>query len=308
MIWLPMGLAVLAAVGTLLLFWGGVFLVQAVANRLSVVRYNRSLAARITGFRDPSTVGERFSLPQLPPSVMYILRALRHPSPQTLILVGAAVVIGGLIRDIYLATYLLFVGATLAAYMVYRQYMNERRQVADHVKEMLEIFISFYRINQSTFDAFERTLRYVSKGPLKEAMEEAIRTFHTTRDPQRALDRLIQVDDVMLNHLVLLLSAAEGKGSEEMIRLLDSLAERARQRWQVRLKAQGIFASLRITLLVLAGALAAGMAAPAFIPLWRTAFTGGTFGRVLYMVLGLAGLGGGIYFDWRMRRDEEALL
>jgi len=107
---------------------------------------------------------------------------------------------------------------------------------------------------------------------------------------------------------VLVLDQAGEQGPAEIAHLLEDLRGRLRRRWTTRLAAQGVFAAIRSTLVVLVGAAAVVTAVGVTMPLWRQIHTASVGSRALFMVLTGVAFLAAAFFDRRMRLDEETLL
>lgn len=242
------------------------------------------------------------------PTTRAILAELVQPrSPLILLPVAATAVMAALSRDPILGGHLIFLGCGMAVYLAYRQVLGHRRRVADDVKDLIEAFVSMYRVMPSTFTALELAAEHVQPGLVRNATLEAVRRYRTTRDPHQALRSLYQVRDPYLRRFAMILDHAGEQGGAEVHRLIQDLSDRLRRRWLTRLAARGAFASVRSTMMVLAGAAVAVIGAVAIVPLWRSVYVDGGR-RLMYIVLSTVALAAVAYFDRRMGLDEEALL
>jgi hypothetical protein len=242
----------------------------------------------------------------LPPALQATLAVLRQPSP--LLIVPA---VGGLAlaaRDGLLAPYLLALGAAASLYLAYRQTLRARQGVSDEVRRLVDAFVGLYRVNPTTFTTLALAAEHVKSGPVQDAALAAVRHYEATREVHTALARLAAVHDPYLARFVLILDQAGEQGPREIAGLLADLQGRLRRRWTTRLAAQGVFAALRGTLVVLVGAAAAVTAVGVTVPLWQEMHTSSAGSRALFVLLTGLAFGAAAFFDRRMRLDEETLL
>lgn len=244
----------------------------------------------------------------LPPAVRAILASLRRPSPLLIAPLPAGVALAIAARDAVLSPYLGLLGLAVSVYMAYRRTLQGRRQIADQVKRLVDSFVGLYRVNPTTFTTLGLACDHLKPGPVREIVEEAVRHYQATRNAHAALQRLYTVPDPYLWRFALILDQAGERGTEEIAGLLGDLSARLRRQWTTRLAAQGVFASIRGTLAVMAGAAVAVMAAAATIPLWREVYTAATGRRAMFMLVTLMALVTAAYFDRRMRLDEDTFL
>jgi hypothetical protein len=198
------------------------------------------------------------------------------------------------------------VGASL--YLAYRQTLRARQGVSDEVRRLVDAFVGLYRVNPTTFTTLALAAEHVPPGVVREAAAAVVRHYEATRDTHEALKRLLAVSDPYLVRFVLVLDQAGEQGPAEIAGLLDDLRGRLRRRWTTRLAAQGVFAALRSTLVVLLGAAVATTAVGMTVPLWREMHAGSAGSRALFLSLTSVAFAAAAFFDRRMRLDEETLL
>lgn len=253
----------------------------------------------------PTAPAERVVLP----SAFYAtLAVLRRPSPSGLLPVAGSLLLAGLARDALLSAYLFGLGAGITLYLAYRQTLQHRQEVNDEVRRLVDAFVGLYRVNPTTFTTLALAAEHVQPSPVRAAALSAVRHYEATRDTHAALQKLLAVRDPYLVRFALVLDQAGEQGPAEIGRLLDDLRGRLRRRWTTRLAAQGVFAAIRGTLLVMVGAAAVVTAAGVTIPLWREIHTSSAGSRALFIALTSVAFAAAAFFDRRMRLDEETLL
>ncbi len=260
----------------------------------SLADYQSALAAR-------RTAGQ----PILARAWRAALSVLRRPSLATIVPPAVGAVMAVLSGDAILGTYLVLLGIALAFYLAYRQTLLYHQRVGDDVRRLIDAFAALYAVNPATFAALDLANNRLGPGVLREATESAVREYGATRDAHQALARLYAVGDPYLGRFALILTQAGEQGTDEIARLVADLGRRLRARWTTRLTAQGVFSAVRGTLTVVAGAVAAAAGAAAVAPLWRDAYVAR---RPMYIGLTLVAALAAVYFDRKMRLDEEALL
>ena len=266
-------------------------------------RTGRSTAA-LRAYR-PAAPADRIVLPV----AMYLtLAVLRRPTPLLVVPAGGGLVLASLARDAVLTPYLALVGLGATLYLAYRQTLRAQQGVSDAVRRLVDAFVGLYRVNPTTFTTLGLAAEHVPAGPVRAAALAAVRHYETTRDTHAALAKLAAVRDPYLGRFVLVLDQAGEQGPAEIGRLLADLRGRLRRRWTTRLAAQGVFAAIRSTLLVLVGAAAVVTAVGVTITLWREIHTGSAGGRALFIALTSVAFAAAAFFDRRMRLDEETLL
>ena len=244
----------------------------------------------------------------MPAAVAATLTVFRRPAPFILLPVVGSLLLAGLARDALLSTYLTLLGGVTTLYLAYRQTLAARQGVSDEVRRLVDAFVGLYRVNPTTFTTLALAAEHVQAGPVRAAALAAVRHYETTRDTHAALARLAGVRDPYLGRFVLVLDQAGEQGPAEIAGLLDDLRGRLRRRWTTRLAAQGVFAAIRGTLLVLIGAAAVVTAVGVTVPLWREVHTASAGGRMLFIALTSVAFAAAAFFDRRMRLDEETLL
>jgi hypothetical protein len=245
---------------------------------------------------------------ELPPAVQATLAVLRRPSPLILLPVMGGWLLGIVARDVVFSPYLVLLGLGATLYLAYRQTLRARQSVSDEVRRLVDAFVGLYRVNPTTFTTLGLAAEHVPAGWVRDAAAAAVRHYEATRDTHEALKRLLVVPDPYLVRFVLVLDQAGEQGPTEIAGLLDDLAGRLRRRWTTRLAAQGVFAALRSTLVVLLGAAVATMAVGVTVPLWREMHAGSAGSRALFLALTSVAFVAAAFFDRRMRLDEETLL
>jgi len=244
----------------------------------------------------------------LPPALRATLTVLRRPSPLILLPVVGSLLLAGLACDALLSAYLIGLGAGTTLYLAYRQTLQARQGVSDEVRRLVDAFVGLYRVNPTTFTTLALAAEHVKAGLVHDAALAAVRHYEATRDTHAALQKLLPVADPYLVRFVLVLDQAGEQGPAEIGRLLEDLQGRLRRRWTTRLAAQGVFAAIRGTLVVLVGAAAVVSAVGVTIPLWREIHTASAGSRALFIALTSVAFAAAAFFDRRMRLDEETLL
>ena len=297
---------VLAGLGAGLLFLGLLGMIWQVYGRVRLFGSGRPSAQRSLGdYRSAVAANRNTGRPILPKALRAALSVLRKPSLATILPPAAGSVMAALSGDGILGTYLVLLGLALALYLAYRQTLLYHQRVGDDVRRLIDAFAALYVVNPATFAALNLATRRLGPGVLSEAAEGAVREYGATRDAHQALARLYAVGDPYLSRFALILAQAGEQGTDEIARLVADLARRLRARWTTRLTAQGVFSAVRGTLTVVAGAVAAAACAAAVIPLWHEAYVAR---RPMYIGLTLVAALAAVYFDRKMRLDEEALL
>jgi hypothetical protein len=260
--------------------------------------------AALRAYRPP-TVAERVVLP---PALAATLTVLRRPAPLILLPVVGSLLLAGLARDALLAAYLTVLGVGTTLYLAYRQTLRAQQGVSDAVRRLVDAFVGLYRVNPTTFTTLALAAAHVQAGLVRDAALAAVRHYEATRDTHAALQKLLAVRDPYLVRFALVLDQAGEQGPAEIARLLADLRGRLRRRWTTRLAAQGVFAAIRGTLVVLVGAAAAVTAVGVTMPLWREIHTDSAGSRALFIGLTSSAFVAAAFFDRRMRLDEETLL
>jgi len=244
----------------------------------------------------------------LPPVLHATLASLRRPKPLLLVPAAGGVVLAALSRDPLFWPFLTLLGLGVTLYLAYRQTLAAQQGISDEVRRLVDAFVGLYRVNPTTFTTLGLAAEHVPAGPVCAAALAAVRHYETTRDTHAALAKLAAVRDPYLGRFVLVLDQAGEQGPTEIAGLLVDLQARLRRRWTTRLAAQGVFAAIRSTLVVLVGAAAAVTGVGVTVPLWRGIHTGSAGNRALFMVLTTVAFLAAAFFDRRMRLDEETLL
>ena len=304
MAWLVGLLAALAALGLGLAAVDGLHTALHTLRRRGLLPASRAArpAAALRLYRE---AGERVTLP---PALAATLAVLRRPAP---LLIGPAAggwVLAGLAHDRLLSPYLVLLGAGISLYLAYRQTLQARQGLGDAVRRLVDAFVGLYRVNPTTFTTLALAAEHLSPGPLREVTLAAVRHYETTRDTHAALQKLQAVRDPYLGRFVLVLDQAGEQGPAEIGRLLADLAGRLRRRWTTRLAAQGVFAAIRGTLVILVAASAVVTGVGVTIPLWQELHMASTGSRALFMALTSLAFAAAAFFYRRMRLDEETLL
>ena len=261
--------------------------------------------AALGAYRPGRGAAERLDLPQ---AVQATLAVLRRPSPFIVLPAVGGWLLGILARDILFSPYLALLGLGASLYLAYRQTLRARQSVSDEVRRLVDAFVGLYRVNPTTFTTLGLAAEHVPAGWVRDAALAAVRHYEATRDTHEALKRLLAVSDPYLVRFVLVLDQAGEQGPAEIAGLLDDLRGRLRRRWTTRLAAQGVFAALRSTLVVLLGAAVATTAVGMTVPLWREMHAGSAGSRALFLSLTSVAFAAAAFFDRRMRLDEETLL
>jgi hypothetical protein len=302
LLWLVGLLAALAA-GALAV--GGVNLVGDAATYLRRRGLRADRPRRALRQYRPARPDEQVTLP---PVVWAILAVLRRPSPLLIVPPVGSMVVAIISRDPLLSPYLVLLGLGLAVYLAYRQTLHARQGIGDEVLRLVDAYVGLYRVNPTTFATLELAQTHLKAGPVRAAVEQAVRQYGATRNARGALQKLLAVRDPCLVRFTLVLDQAGEQGAAEIQRLLADLRERLRRRWTMRLAAQGVFASLRGTLAVLVGVAAVATVVGVTLLLWRDIHTHSVTSRLVFMALtAMAFLAAG-FFDRRMRLDEETFL
>ena len=236
------------------------------------------------------------------------LAVLRRPSPLLVLPAAGGWLLGILARDALFSPYLALLGLGASLYLAYRQTLRARQGVSDEVRRLVDAFVGLYRVNPTTFTTLGLAAEHVKPGLVRDAALAAVRHYEATREVHAALAKLAAVQDPYLVRFVLILDQAGEQGPREIAGLLADLQGRLRRRWTTRLAAQGVFAALRSTLVVLVGAAAAVTAVGVTVPLWQEMHTSGVGSRALFVLLTGLAFGAAAFFDRRMRLDEETLL
>jgi len=244
----------------------------------------------------------------LPPTLHATLAILRRPQPLLLVPASGGVLLAALSRDPLFLPFLALLGLSVTLYLAYRQTLAAQQGISDEVRRLVDAFVGLYRVNPTTFTTLALAAEHVQAGPVRTAALAAVRHYEATRDTHAALARLAAVRDPYLGRFVLVLDQAGEQGPTEIAGLLDDLAGRLRRRWTTRLAAQGVFAALRGTLVVLLSAAVATTAVGMTVPLWREMHTASAGSRALFLVLTSVAFAAAAFFDRRMRLDEETLL
>jgi len=261
--------------------------------------------AALGAYRPGRGAAERLDLP---PAVQATLAVLRRPAPFVVLPAVGGWLLGILARDILFSPYLALLGLGASLYLAYRQTLRARQSVSDEVRRLVDAFVGLYRVNPTTFTTLGLAAEHVPAGWVRDAALAAVRHYEATRDTHEALKRLLAVSDPYLVRFVLVLDQAGEQGPAEIAGLLDDLRGRLRRRWTTRLAAQGVFAALRSTLVVLLGAAVATTAVGMTVPLWREMHAGSAGSRALFLSLTSVAFAAAAFFDRRMRLDEETLL
>ena len=261
--------------------------------------------AALGAYRPGRGAAERLDLPQ---AVQATLAVLRRPAPFIVLPAVGGWLLGILARDILFSPYLALLGLGASLYLAYRQTLRARQSVSDEVRRLVDAFVGLYRVNPTTFTTLGLAAEHVPAGWVRDAALAAVRHYEATRDTHEALKRLLAVSDPYLVRFVLVLDQAGEQGPAEIAGLLDDLRGRLRRRWTTRLAAQGVFAALRSTLVVLLGAAVATTAVGMTVPLWREMHAGSAGSRALFLSLTSVAFAAAAFFDRRMRLDEETLL
>lgn len=262
------------------------------------------LRAALRAYRAPAPA-ERL---ELPAGVQATLAVLRRPAPVSVAPVVGGWLLGILARDVVFSPYLALLGLSASLYLAYRQTLRARQGVSDEVRRLVDAFVGLYRVNPTTFTTLALAAEHAPGGPVRDAALAAVRHYEATRDTHAALRRLLAVGDPYLARFVLVLDQAGEQGPAEIAGLLADLAGRLRRRWTTRLAAQGVFAALRGTLVVLLGAAVVTTAVGVTVPLWRELHLASAGSRALFSALTSVAFAAAAFFDRRMRLDEETLL
>jgi len=244
----------------------------------------------------------------LPPAVQATLAVLRRPSPLLVLPVAGGWLLGILARDVLFSPYLALLGLGASLYLAYRQTLRARQGVSDEVRRLVNAFVGLYRVNPTTFTTLGLAAEHVKPGLVRDAALAAVRHYEATREVHASLAKLTVAQDPYLVRFVLILDQAGEQGPREIAGLLADLQGRLRRRWTTRLAAQGIFAALRSTLVVLVGAAAAVTAVGVTVPLWQEMHASNVGSRALFVLLTGLAFSAAAFFDRRMRLDEETLL
>jgi len=263
------------------------------------------IRAALGAYRPGRGAAERLDLPS---AVQATLVVLRRPAPFIVLPAVGGWLLGILARDVVFSAYLVLLGLGASLYLAYRQTLRARQGVSDAVRRLVDAFVGLYRVNPTTFTTLGLAAEHVPTGGVRDAALAAVRHYAATRDTHAALQRLLVVPDPYLVRFVLVLDQAGEQGPTEIAGLLADLAGRLRRRWTTRLAAQGVFAALRSTLVVLLGAAVATTAVGMTVPLWRELHTASAGSRALFLALTSVAFAAAAFFDRRMRLDEETLL
>ena len=307
MAWLVGLLAALAALGLGFAAVDGTHSALVVLRRRGILPGGgrARIRAALGTYRPGHGAAERLDLPL---AVRATLAVLRRPSPLLVLPAVGGWLLGFLARDVLFSPYLVLLGLAASLHLAYRQTLRALQGVSDEVRRLVDAFSGLYRVNPTTFTTLALAAEHLPPGPVRQAALGAVRHYEATRDIHAALKCLLAVRDPYLVRFVLVLDQAGEQGPTEIAGLLDDLRGRLRRRWTTRLAAQGVFAALRGTLLVLLGAAAATTAIGMTVPLWREIHAGSAGGRALFLVLTSLAFGAAAFFDRRMRLDEETLL
>ena len=261
--------------------------------------------AALGAYRPGRGAAERLDLP---PAVQATLAVLRRPSPLLVLPVASGWLLAILARDVLFSPYLALLGLGASLYLAYRQTLRARQGVSDEVRRLVDAFVGLYRVNPTTFTTLGLAAEHVKPGLVRDGALAAVRHYEATREVHAALAKLASAQDPYLVRFVLILDQAGEQGPREIAGLLADLQGRLRRRWTTRLAAQGIFAALRSTLVVLVGAAAAVTAVGVTVPLWQEMHASNVGSRVLFVLLTGLAFSAAAFFDRRMRLDEETLL
>jgi hypothetical protein len=261
--------------------------------------------AALGAYRPGRGAAERLDLP---PAVQATLAVLRRPSPLLVLPVASGWLLAILARDVLFSPYLALLGLGASLYLAYRQTLRARQGVSDEVRRLVDAFVGLYRVNPTTFTTLGLAAEHVKPGLVRDAALAAVRHYEATREVHAALAKLASAQDPYLVRFVLILDQAGEQGPREIAGLLADLQGRLRRRWTTRLAAQGIFAALRSTLVVLVGAAAAVTAVGVTVPLWQEMHASNVGSRALFVLLTGLAFSAAAFFDRRMRLDEETLL
>jgi hypothetical protein len=261
--------------------------------------------AALGAYRPGRGAAERLDLP---PAVQATLAVLRRPSPLLVLPVASGWLLAILARDVLFSPYLALLGLGASLYLAYRQTLRARQGVSDEVRRLVDAFVGLYRVNPTTFTTLGLAAEHVKPGLVRDGVLAAVRHYEATREVHAALAKLASAQDPYLVRFVLILDQAGEQGPREIAGLLADLQGRLRRRWTTRLAAQGIFAALRSTLVVLVGAAAAVTAVGVTVPLWQEMHASNVGSRVLFVLLTGLAFSAAAFFDRRMRLDEETLL
>jgi len=307
-VFLPWLIGLLSALALVAFGWVAVEVVLGLCARVRALggqdRRTRGAAA-LRAYRAAPTLAEPISLP---PAMQATLAILRRPSPLLWLPVVGGLLLAGLARDALLSLYLTVLGLGATLYLAYRQTLHARQGVSDEVRRLVDAFVGLYRVNPTTFTTLALAAEHVKAGLVRDTALAAVRHYEATRDTHAALQKLLPVADPYLVRFVLVLDQAGEQGPAEIGRLLEDLQGRLRRRWTTRLAAQGVFAAIRGTLVVLVGAAAVVSAVAVTIPLWREIHLASAGSRALFIVLTSVAFAAAAFFDRRMRLDEETLL
>lgn len=226
------------------------------------------------------------------------------------------VVAGGvgafLAHDWLLTPFFLAVGLLGGIYMSRRKGLAKRRQSAEIIEDIMETFIDLFTVHNAIFEPLVMALASLppeqANGEVPDAIREAAHTYDVSQDLDQALQVLQKLNYPSLTRFSALLSSAGQKSSDELLLLMREQLERTKEQGKMRSRTRMIFASLRITLLVMAGAIMAVTIGILLIPIWRTYYTAGLGQRLLYMGMTLFAFGVIAYFDYAFMAMEEQIL
>jgi len=171
----------------------------------------------------------------------------------------------------------------------------------------LEVFISTLRsvfvVGQSIFNSLELTAENLEPGPLRLAVEEAVRRYRGDLNTGEALAALKSLRWTHLTRLALVLDQV-GQADEATLRAtLQDLENRVRTARRIRDRASTVLTLSRMTLRVLQVANLTALLAVTLLPAWRSFYSDNPF--ALIVVTGMA-LAGSAYFAIEMNRMEQA--
>ena len=171
----------------------------------------------------------------------------------------------------------------------------------------LEVFVSTLRsvfvVGQSIFNSLELTAENLEPGPLRLAVEEAVRRYRGDLNTGEALAALKSLRWTHLTRLALVLDQV-GQADEATLRAtLQDLENRVRTARRIRDRASTVLTLSRMTLRVLQVANLTALLAVTLLPAWRSFYSDNPF--ALIAVTGMA-LAGSAYFAIEMNRMEQA--
>jgi Flp pilus assembly protein TadB len=149
--------------------------------------------------------------------------------------IPVSIVLAYLMRHgILILVYVLAVGIVTTVHLARRARVQQRLDIEEEIKTLVESFRSVYRIKPAIFSALEEAREKVAE-PLRGHVTAAVETFHITSSQKRAFATLRKrSDNPYLNQFVYILERIEAARQEAVLDAMGNLIERLRRRQELR--------------------------------------------------------------------------